>query len=89
MKRKPGKRIYEEIVFLQGDEANEALDLLDKDENEALAYLQAFDMGEGRDSMDVPWGPADSVSYFANGYVISYNTGLNYIALTHVRVEKA
>lgn len=74
---------YQSIVFLQGDNANEAMDILDNQGREALLeYLKQWDHGE-RDDLrdDIGNGSSDRVIKF-DEYYLTYNTGLNYCGLT-------
>jgi len=83
-----GKQYYE-IVFLQGEKAEEPLTILrDKGEEAALDYLKEFDRGEEMDvnPEDAPWGDDDRVME-KDGYVMSWNTEFGYIGL--VREVKA
>lgn len=75
------------IVFMQGDEANEPLQILeDSGEDSAIEYLSQWDFGGESEhcmsgSETEPWGSSDYV-YEANGYILSYNTHFGYIGLT-------
>ena len=80
---------YYEIVFMQGDDAKEPLDILDdKGELAALEYLKDWDYGDEMDHSpeEKPWGNDDDV-YEKDDYVMSYNTGLGYIGLVR-KVKK-
>jgi hypothetical protein len=73
---------YVHIVFLQGDEAVEALELLDRaHEEQVIEYLRQWETGdEGGGELRPPWGTADS--YYEDGpYIVSYNRPLGYIGL--------
>lgn len=78
---------YANIVFVQGDEAEEPLKILDEQgSDEAAKYLSQWDNGEYDDVSDeAPWGESDSVEVVtvpdAGKYILTYNTGLGYIAL--------
>jgi hypothetical protein len=56
--------------------------------NAALDYLLQWDYGESDEVTDYePWGGADEIIPLTRGdskYVISYNVGLSYIALTEL-----
>jgi len=76
--------MIERIVFLQNDAANEALEILDqKGEQAALDYLtQCHYPGEHKTSYCIDAAKCDSI-YEDNGYVLTYNTNLNYISLEY------
>ena len=81
--------VYYSIVFLQGEEAYEALDLLDREgEAAAMSHLTQWDFGgESEHSPTThPWGTADAT--FRDGeYVLSYNTRLGYIGLCRIAAK--
>ena len=83
--------VYFEIVFLQGDEAREPLDLLDREgAAAAMSYLTQWDFGgESEHSPRTrPWGTSDHT--FRDGdYVMSYNTRLGYIGLCRQFTKEA
>ena len=74
---------YKEIVFMQGEEANEPLDLLDEDEDKCLEYLLQWDYGEGEEYEKEPWGAVDRLIKKGK-YVINYNYHMEYIGLTEI-----
>ena len=77
---------YENIVFLQGDDAGEILDILDVfGESSAMEHLQQYDYGESQIESrdDFPWGSRDMI-YREGNYVMSYNIGLGYIGLIKI-----
>ena len=70
------------MVFIQGEEAIEPLDILDEEgEEAAIRYLSDWDYNEGEETKETPWGTSDKVIYL-NNYYLSYNEGLGYISLT-------
>lgn len=74
---------YEQIVFLQGSEANEPLAILDEHGPEAaVEHLAQYDEGKHPVSEDLS-GAADQRfdSKERPGYLLSYNLELNYIGL--------
>jgi hypothetical protein len=86
-------KIYHNIVFMQGDDAAEALQILDdKGERAALNHLAQWDYGtenEHSPETEEPWGSSDS-TYKNGAYIMSYNTRLGYIGLTRTqRVNSA
>lgn len=75
--------LYYTIVFLQGDEAHEALDLLEHSgEKEALNYLKQWDYGAECEhgARANPWGTADEV-HLDGAYIMTWNRRLQYIGL--------
>lgn len=71
------------IVFLHGDNANEALDILDREGDDALLqYLKQWDYGtESEHSpQSFPAGHSDRV-YTSGEYTVSYNLRLGYVGL--------
>jgi hypothetical protein len=78
-------RKYQRIVFMQGEEADEALKILDEQgEDAAVEHLAQWDYGEG-EVMDEPSsGDSDDVHETDDGYRLSYNTRLGYIGLESI-----
>lgn len=76
-----------DIVFMQGDEAQEALGILDNEgERAALDHLLQWDYGDvSEERYCSPSGECDSVYRFrfkdGRRYEMSYNTSLEYIGL--------
>lgn len=75
--------VYEDIIFMQGDEAQEALDILDsKGEISAIEHLKQWqDPGNHQQSPGLGNGTQDTVFEFCN-YFLVYNTGVGYIGLS-------
>lgn len=75
----------ERIIFLQGDAANEALEIYDKNGCEgALQYLdQWYYPGEHDTASELSHGTKDTV-YYISDYVLTVNTALNYIGLEYI-----
>ena len=78
---------YENIVFLQGEEADEAMNILtEAGEDEAFSHmLDTYGHLEGELTDEPPWGEEDDVYEKIVGYetfFLSYNTRLGYIGLT-------
>ena len=88
---------YRSVVFLSGDDATECLTefldiedgyiihgLTEESADAALDYLMQWEYGEGELTTWEPWGTSDEVLVMdeTRGYVISWNSGLGYIALT-------
>lgn len=79
--------MYRDIVFLQNHEADEVLDILDKEGIEsAFRYLAQWDYGEGEYLEVEPYGRVDTVEHIDN-YIISYNKLVGYIGLSEVVKE--
>ena len=68
---------YQEITFLQGEAATEAIALLeDQGEEAALDYLKQWDNGDESMCYDEsPAGNSDQI-YRKGDYVLNYNTSL-------------
>jgi hypothetical protein len=80
---------FQRIVFMQGDEAREALHLLETNgEQFALDHLKQWDYDENETetSLELPHGTADKIYRFEN-YVMSYNKQLDYIGLVRVAAD--
>lgn len=76
---------YQRIVFMQGDEADEPLRILDEQgEESAIEYLSQWDYGEGEVFDDPSSGTDDDVYETGDGYRLSYNTRLGYIGLESI-----
>lgn len=75
---------YEEVVFMQGEEAEEPLRILDQQgEDAALEYLKQWhDYGNHMGRNEIPVGGADS-TYEKDGYIMSWNPYIGYIGLTY------
>ena len=73
---------YEHVVFMQGNEATETLEILDSQgEQAALDHLVQWHYPGEHDASDYTGeGTADSV-YVDGIYQMSYNEGLDYIGL--------
>jgi hypothetical protein len=77
---------YERIVFLQGEEADEPLDLIDtQGAYVAMEYLAQWDCGDGGDIHDRPSaGSADwtqTIEIPGQTYIVTWNHGVGYIGL--------
>ena len=75
---------YEDVVFLQGEEADEALEILNNQgEDAAMDYLTQWHFpGEHMGSSELNHGSSDN-TYERDGYIMSYNIPLNYIGLQY------
>ena len=77
---------YEEIVFIEHEEAAEPLAILEEQgEEAAMNYLRQWDYGDhdGEIFDENPAGSGDHV-YWKDGYVMSYNTYFQYIGLCKI-----
>jgi hypothetical protein len=75
---------YEDVVFLQGDEAYEPLERLDREgPDAALEYLKQWHYpGEHQGSQVLGHGSEDK-TYEKDGYIMSWNPRLDYIGLQY------
>ena len=81
---------YEPVVFIQGDEATEPLEILDRDGEEALVdYLSQWDYGDHVPSEeDHGAGDSDTVREMRDGaYLLTYNTRYGYCGLCRIVEE--
>jgi len=75
---------YENVVFLQGDEAYQPLEILDtKGKDAAMEYLKQWHYpGEHEGSPELGHGTSDQ-TYEKDGYIMSWNSQLGYIGLQY------
>ncbi len=74
-------KFYRQIVFFQGDDASEALQILDEKGSRAvIKHLAEYDFGDGDICVGQPRGTSDRVAR-GSGYILNYNLGLGYIGL--------
>ena len=79
---------YERIVFCQGDDATEPLDILNAyGEEAAIEYLAEWDMEPGEVFEESASGDSDAVYETDDGFRLSYNQGLGYIGLERIVEE--
>lgn len=88
-------KIYETVIFLQGDDYDEWEALMYPDRepaylpfpsghDAALAHLMQWEYGEGTEEYtNPPWGSRDD-THEVDGYVMSWNAGLSYASLTRI-----
>lgn len=70
----------QDVVFIQGEEADEPLKILDDEGVEAAAdYLAQWDNGDG-EFIDFPAGSDDDVEEVGE-YIVMWNNGLGYIGM--------
>lgn len=75
---------YQNIVFMQGDEAISVLDMIEnQSEQDALEYLLQWDYGDGLEEENQPWGESDKL-FLHDNLVLSWNTGIPYVSLTRI-----
>jgi hypothetical protein len=81
---------HKSIIFMQGDDAIEPLDILENHENPAdiWDYLRQWDDGDGEESDKPFYGSSDYIIKRDDGLVISYNLSLGYIALSKIIKEE-
>jgi hypothetical protein len=73
---------WQNLIFLQGEEAEEALSILDEyGEEEALKYLLEMADGGGEIYDSTPWGTSDN-TYSSGGVVMTYNPTIGYIGIS-------
>jgi hypothetical protein len=75
---------YERVVFMQGEEANEVMDILNNDgEDAAMDYLRQWHYpGEGEGSNEIGAGTEDEI-YEKDGYTMNWNPYLPYVGLVY------
>jgi len=85
MKESTDKERYERVVFLQGDEAEEPLSILDeKGPEAAINYLKQWhNYGEHEGSNELSNGSSDNIFKQDDGYILIWNTRLGYIGLEY------
>ncbi len=90
-------KLYRSVVFLQdytleGEERERFTKMIgDRDIEELYQYLLQWEYHEGEETANKPWGESDNIQsfdkYMGTEYVVSWNSGLGYAALTHIREE--
>lgn len=75
---------YEDVVFMQGEEAEEPLQILnDQGEDAAMEFLKQWhDVGNHMGRNELPHGTSDQ-TYDKDGYHMAWNDRLGYIGLTY------
>ena len=76
---------YLNIIFLQGEDAEEVLEIIrSQGESVAMNYLKEWDMGDSCDESEThPAGRSDS-SFIRGDYIMNYNDSLSYVGLCRV-----
>ena len=86
LKKKASK--YESIVFMQGEEADEPLKILEEQgEEAALEFLKQWDYGEGGETYNENPAGDDDDEYRSGNYIMSYNTRIGTIGLCQVLAD--
>lgn len=81
---------YANVVFLQGHEADEPLDILNKKGTEAvLQYLQQWDNGDYHEIETQSSAGKDDTKYEIDGYLICVNPHVGYIGLEKIINENS
>lgn len=79
---KEEEKEYADIVFMQGHEAEEVMNILDQQGQEAaMNHLKQWDDGEYHTVTANPFGSKDKL-YRQGDYIMAYNTGIPYIGLS-------
>lgn len=75
---------YEDVVFVQGEEADEPLEILrNQGQDAALEYLKQWHSpGQHMGSQELGHGSSDQ-TYEKDGYIMAWNFPLNYIGLQY------
>lgn len=71
---------YQRVVFFQGEEAIEPLELWDEDYSKALEYMLQWDNGDG-EIFDYPSAGQGDYTKDLGEYRITYHLRLGYIGL--------
>lgn len=84
----PPAPVYREIVFLQGSEADESIEILNNQGKEAaIQHLANYDCGEGNIRESAPWGTSDQI--FQTGqYIMAVNANIPYISLCVMEIQE-
>lgn len=84
----PPAPVYREIVFLQGSEADESIEILnDKGKEAAIQHLANYDCGEGGIWEALPCGISDHI-YQSGKYTMCVNFGVPYISLYSMEIQE-
>ena len=80
---------YLQIVFMQGDDAQEALAILDKQgDDAAIDFLSEWDYGDACPTDNEPRAGTSDTVHKHDNYLLTYNTSLGYIGLDRVIEEE-
>jgi hypothetical protein len=88
MQRDEDKRTFSQIVFLQGSEAEEPLEILNNQgEQAALEYLKQWDMGDSYETTTGSGAGRSDSQYQEGNYLMSWNDRIGYIGLERIDEE--
>ncbi len=81
--------MFEQIVFLQDDEAKEALSILDeKGERETIEFMKQWHNPDAHEVRDESSAGFEDECFWQGNYCLSYNTSLRYIGLEYKTYER-
>lgn len=81
-------KVYEHIVFAQGEDADEPLRILDEQgEEAAIEYLLQWDDGECAEVSDASSAGSSDDTFEVDDLILTYNRRLGYIGLERVLDE--
>lgn len=84
LKQVQAMKSYQSIVFMQGEESDKVLRLLDGEGiAAAIDYLSQWDMGDGETSDKPSRGTHDNYKQVGD-FLLTWNEGLGYIGLERV-----
>lgn len=79
------KRVHSSIVFMQGEEADVPLEILNsKGEDAALEYLKQWDYGDATETTVGSGAGRSDSQYQKDNYLMSWNDRLGYIGLERI-----
>jgi hypothetical protein len=77
--------VYRQIVYQQGQDADETMQILDEHgKKAAFEHLLQWDNGQEDDVRSTTSAGSNDYSYKHGNYIMSYNLGLPYIGLEEV-----
>lgn len=77
-------KVFEQIVFMQGDEADEPLQILDNEgEQAAMDYLKDWHYPGEHDTRAASGAGNSDNTYKKDGYIMAWNDDLEYIGLEY------
>ena len=78
-------KAYQMVVFMQGEDASEAMEILNtKGESNAIDYLAQWGCGEGEINHFSAKGTHDSQYISKDNFVLTWNNALGYIGLERI-----
>jgi len=85
LQRDEDNRTFSSIVFMQGEEANEPLEILNSQgEKAALNYLMQWDMADSHDTSVGSRAGRNDDQYQEGNYLMSWNDRIGYIGLERI-----